>query len=66
MPNDTIDRGIKKAAGDINSVNYEYVSYEGYGPGGTAIILSKKEPSNEEWQEHGTQTIDEQSDAYND
>ena len=40
MPNDTIERGIKKAAGDINSVNYEYVSYEGYGPGGTAIIVN--------------------------
>lgn len=39
MPNDTIDRGIKKAAGDIGSVNYEYVSYEGYGPSGTAIIV---------------------------
>ena len=39
MPNDTIDRGIKRAAGDANSVNYEYVTYEGYGPGGTAIIV---------------------------
>ncbi len=39
MPNDTIDRGIKKAAGDSNSVNYEYVTYEGYGPNGTAIIV---------------------------
>lgn len=39
MPNDTIDRGIKKAAGDAASVNYEYVSYEGYGPGGIAIIV---------------------------
>ncbi|MDD2958269.1 MAG: YebC/PmpR family DNA-binding transcriptional regulator [Lachnospiraceae bacterium] len=39
MPNDTIDRGIKKAAGDINSVNYEYVTYEGYGPSGIAIIV---------------------------
>lgn len=39
MPNDTIDRGIKKAAGDLGSVNYEYVSYEGYGPSGTAIIV---------------------------
>ena len=38
MPNDTIDRGIKKAAGDANAVNYEFVSYEGYGPNGTAII----------------------------
>ncbi len=39
MPNDTIERGIKKAAGDANSVNYEYVSYEGYGPNGVAIIV---------------------------
>ena len=39
MPNDTIDRGIKKAAGDANSVNYEYVSYEGYGPSGIAVIV---------------------------
>ena len=39
MPNDTIERGIKKAAGDVNSVNYERVTYEGYGPGGIAIIV---------------------------
>ncbi len=39
MPNDTIDRSIKKAAGDANSVNYEKVVYEGYGPKGTAIIV---------------------------
>ena len=39
MPNDTIDRGIKKAAGDTNNVNYEQVTYEGYGPSGTAIIV---------------------------
>jgi YebC/PmpR family DNA-binding regulatory protein len=39
MPNDTIDRGIKKAAGDIGSVNYERVTYEGYGPSGIAIIV---------------------------
>ncbi|MCI9446567.1 MAG: YebC/PmpR family DNA-binding transcriptional regulator [Lachnospiraceae bacterium] len=39
MPNDTIDRGIKKAAGDASAVNYEFVSYEGYGPNGTAIIV---------------------------
>ena len=39
MPNDTIDRGIKKAAGELGSVNYEYVTYEGYGPGGIAIIV---------------------------
>ena len=39
MPNDTIERGIKKAAGDANSVNYESVTYEGYGPSGVAIIV---------------------------
>ncbi len=39
MPNDTIDRSIKKAAGDANAVNYEAVTYEGYGPNGTAIIV---------------------------
>lgn len=40
MPNDTIDRGIKKAAGDANSVNYVSCTYEGYGPSGTAIIVN--------------------------
>ena len=39
MPNDTIDRGIKKAAGAGNAVNYERVTYEGYGPNGIAIIV---------------------------
>ncbi len=39
MPNDTIERGIKKAAGDSNSDNYEHVTYEGYGPNGIAIIV---------------------------
>ena len=40
MPNDTIDRGIKKAAGDVGNVNYEYITYEGYGPNGIAIIVN--------------------------
>ena len=39
MPNDTIERGIKKAAGEGSGVNYEYVTYEGYGPNGIAIIV---------------------------
>ncbi|MCR4705522.1 MAG: YebC/PmpR family DNA-binding transcriptional regulator [Lachnospiraceae bacterium] len=39
MPNDTIERGIKKAAGDAGNVNYEYATYEGYGPNGIAIIV---------------------------
>lgn len=39
MPNDTIERGIKKVAGDADSVNYEQITYEGYGPSGVAIIV---------------------------
>lgn len=39
MPNDTIDRSIKKASGDMGNVNYVSVTYEGYGPNGTAIIV---------------------------
>lgn len=39
MPNDTIERGIKKAAGDVDNVNYQQNTYEGYGPGGVAIIV---------------------------
>ena len=39
MPNDTIERGIKKAAGDDGSVVYEHATYEGYGPCGIAIIV---------------------------
>lgn len=39
MPNDTIDRNIKKAAGEGAADNYEHITYEGYGPNGTAIIV---------------------------
>ncbi len=39
MPNDTIERGIRKASGDGSNVSYETATYEGYGPGGTAIIV---------------------------
>ena len=39
MPNDTIERNIKRAAGDANAANYEHITYEGYGPSGTAIIV---------------------------
>ena len=39
MPNDTIERGIKKAAGDGSGANYETITYEGYGPAGIAIIV---------------------------
>ncbi len=40
MPNDTIERGIKKASGEGSGVNYEYCTYEGYGPAGIAIIVN--------------------------
>ena len=39
MPNDTIERNIKKAAGEGTADNYERITYEGYGPNGTAIIV---------------------------
>ncbi|MDO4622875.1 MAG: YebC/PmpR family DNA-binding transcriptional regulator [Eubacteriales bacterium] len=39
MPNDTIERGIKKAAGDANADNYVRQTYEGYGPAGVAIVV---------------------------
>ena len=39
MPNDTIERNIKKADSDANAANYEHITYEGYGPNGTAIIV---------------------------
>jgi len=38
MPGDTIERSIKKAAGELDGVNYEAITYEGYGPNGIAII----------------------------
>ena len=40
MPNDNIDRAIKKGTGELEGVNYEEVQYEGYGPAGVAIMLS--------------------------
>lgn len=39
MPNDTIQRSIKKASGELSSVNYETIVYEGYGPSGVAVIV---------------------------
>ena len=40
LPNDNIERAIKKAAGDLNSQSYEEIVYEGYGPGGIAVLVS--------------------------
>ena len=39
MPNDTIDRSIKKASGADGNVDYESITYEGYGPNGVAVIV---------------------------
>lgn len=39
MPNDTIERAIKRGTGDLEGVKYESLIYEGYGPGGVALLL---------------------------
>ena len=39
MPNDTIDRAVKKGTGELGGVTYEEFNFEAYGPGGTAILL---------------------------
>lgn len=39
MPNDNIERCIKKASGELGSDNYEEITYEGYGPSGVAVIV---------------------------
>ena len=39
MPNDTIKRPIQKGAGELESINYEEMTYEGFGPGGAAILM---------------------------
>lgn len=39
MPNDNIERSIKKASGELGGVNYEACTYEGYGVGGSAVIV---------------------------
>jgi len=39
MPKDTIERAIKRGAGDLEGVNYQETRYEGYGPGGTAVMV---------------------------
>lgn len=39
MPNDNIERTIKKATGDLEGITYEEITYEGYGPGGVAVMV---------------------------
>ncbi len=39
MPNDTIDRAIKRGTGELEGVNYDEITYEGYGPGGVAMLI---------------------------
>ncbi|MGD9688075.1 MAG: YebC/PmpR family DNA-binding transcriptional regulator, partial [Desulfobacter sp.] len=39
MPKDNVDRAIKKGTGDMDGVNYEEIIYEGYGPGGVAVMV---------------------------
>ncbi|MFC4558936.1 YebC/PmpR family DNA-binding transcriptional regulator [Virgibacillus kekensis] len=40
MPNDNIDRAIKKATGTLDGASFEEITYEGYGPGGVAVIVN--------------------------
>ena len=40
MPNENIDRAIKKGTGELEGVSYEEIHYEGYGPGGAAIMVT--------------------------
>ena len=47
MPNDNIDRSIKKAAGDGDANNYEHIVYEGYGPHGIAIVVETATDNNQ-------------------
>ncbi|MDM8543605.1 YebC/PmpR family DNA-binding transcriptional regulator [Desulfococcaceae bacterium HSG9] len=39
MPKDNIERGIKKGTGELEGVNYEEATFEGYGPGGAAVLV---------------------------
>jgi YebC/PmpR family DNA-binding regulatory protein len=39
MPNDTIDRAIKRGTGELEGVSYDEITYEGYGPGGVAVMI---------------------------
>jgi YebC/PmpR family DNA-binding regulatory protein len=39
MPNDTIDRAIKRGTGELEGTSYEEITYEGYGPGGVAVMV---------------------------
>ena len=39
MPKDNIERAVKKGTGDLEGASYEEITYEGYGPGGTAILI---------------------------
>jgi YebC/PmpR family DNA-binding regulatory protein len=40
MPNDTIDRAIKRGTGELEGVHYDEITYEGYGPGGVAVMVN--------------------------
>ena len=39
MPNDTVEKAIKRGTGDLDGVVYEEINYEGYGPGGVALLV---------------------------
>ncbi|MEJ7616352.1 MAG: YebC/PmpR family DNA-binding transcriptional regulator, partial [Pyrinomonadaceae bacterium] len=39
MPNDTIDRAVKRGTGELEGTTYDEITYEGYGPGGVAVLV---------------------------
>jgi YebC/PmpR family DNA-binding regulatory protein len=57
MPNDNIDRAVKKGTGELEGVSYEEILYEGYGPGGTAILI-------ETLTDNRTRTVNELRNAF--
>ena len=45
MPNDTIERAVRRGTGEEEGVNYEEITYEGYGPGGVALLIESMNAS---------------------
>src|SRR5258708_4948643 len=59
MPKDNIDRAIKKGTGELEGVDYQEVTYEGYGPGGVALIIDAGEDRDDVQKVWGNFEIDD-------
>jgi YebC/PmpR family DNA-binding regulatory protein len=53
MPQENIKRAIQRGTGELEGVNYEEISFEGYGPGGVAIIVDVTTDNRKEWRKPG-------------